>query len=186
MTVVLDTNHFTELVRQSSPGERLLSRLRHHRAAAFTTVVNALEITEGWCALINRLPAGTPQLDAYRQFKNSLQLLIELSLLDFDAESAIASTSFRPAASASAPWTSKSPASVSLTIFCCSAGISEISRKSPASASRIGPTDRPRSLHLPPGTPESAAAVPWDCQSFSNWPQELNNWRGGYRLGCAG
>ena len=89
MTVVLDTNHFTELVRQSSPGERLLSRLRHHRAAAFTTVVNAQEIAVGWCALINRLPAGTPQLDAYRQFKNSLQLLIELSLLDFDAESAI-------------------------------------------------------------------------------------------------
>lgn len=88
MTVVLDTNHFTELVRQSSPGERLLSRLRLHRAAAFTTVVNAQEITEGWCALINRLPAGTPQINGYRQFKNSLQLLIELSLLDFDPEAA--------------------------------------------------------------------------------------------------
>jgi len=88
MIAVLDTNHFTELIRQSPEGSRLLQRLREREATAFTTVVNAQEVTEGWCACINRQRAGTGQVRAYAQFKNSLQLLVELSLLDFDAEAA--------------------------------------------------------------------------------------------------
>ena len=24
--------------------------------------------------------------------------------------------------------------------------------------------------------------LPWDCQSFSNWPHELNNWKDGYTM----
>ena len=89
MIAVLDTNHFTELVRQSAAGARLLQRLREREATAFTTIVNAQEITEGWCACINRLRAGEAQVRAYAQFKNSLHLLMELSLLDFDAEAAV-------------------------------------------------------------------------------------------------
>ncbi len=90
MTVALDTNHFTELVRQSTPGDRLLARLRRERSEAFTTIVNAQEITEGLCALINRLPAGEAQINAYRQFSHSLRLLMELGLLEFDTEAATA------------------------------------------------------------------------------------------------
>ncbi|MFZ4593942.1 MAG: hypothetical protein ACOYOF_06775 [Verrucomicrobiaceae bacterium] len=38
MVAVLDTNHFTELVRESSYGQRL--RLHDRQVSAFTTVVN--------------------------------------------------------------------------------------------------------------------------------------------------
>src|SRR6218665_121398 len=89
MVAVLDTNHFTELVRDSALGLRLRARLKERQVSAFTTVVNAQEITEGWCALINRHPAGERQVKAYTQFKHSLELLMELNLLPFDSASAV-------------------------------------------------------------------------------------------------
>ena len=85
---VLDTNHFTELVRETTFGERLRVRLKDRQVTAFTTIVNAQEITEGWCALINRQPAGESQVKAYAQFQHSLELLMELALLPFDTASA--------------------------------------------------------------------------------------------------
>ncbi len=65
MVVALDTNHFTELVRDTSFGLRLRGRLKDWQASAFTTIVNAQEINEGWCALVNRQPAGVRQVKAY-------------------------------------------------------------------------------------------------------------------------
>ena len=88
MIVVLDTNHFSELVRDSGFGQRLRSRLKESQVNAFTTVVDAQEITEGWCALINRQPPGDRQVKAYEQFKHSLELMMELTLLPFDPASA--------------------------------------------------------------------------------------------------
>jgi tRNA(fMet)-specific endonuclease VapC len=86
MVAVLDTNHFTELVRDSSFGQRL--RLKARQVSAFTTIINAQEINEGWCALINRKSAGDLQVKAYAQFLHSLELLMELTLLPFDSASA--------------------------------------------------------------------------------------------------
>jgi len=89
MVAVLDTNHFTELVRDSSVGQRLRVRLKDRQVSAFTTVVNAQEITEGWCALINRQSAGELQVKAYAQFQHSLELMMELNLFPFDSASAV-------------------------------------------------------------------------------------------------
>ncbi len=88
MVAVLDTNHFTELVRDTGFGQRLRVRLKDHQVSTFTTIVNAQEITEGWCALINRQPAGERQVKAYTQFQHSLELMMELALLPFDTASA--------------------------------------------------------------------------------------------------
>ena len=88
MLIVLDTNHFTELVRDSGFGQRLRARLKESQASVFTTIVNAQEITEGWCAFINSQPAGEKQIKGYLQFKNSLELMMELMLLPFDEASA--------------------------------------------------------------------------------------------------
>ena len=84
MLVVLDTNHFSELVRNSSIGRILQSRLEERRAEALTTVVNAQEVTEGWCALLNRLPSGESEVRAYSQFQHSFEWLAELPVLPFD------------------------------------------------------------------------------------------------------
>ncbi len=67
MVVVLDTNHFSELARNSPAGRALATRLEDRAAEAVTTIVNAQEVTQGWCALLNRLPSGDSQVRAYSQ-----------------------------------------------------------------------------------------------------------------------
>lgn len=64
MLVVLDTNHFSELARNSAAGRVLMARLEERDAEALTTIVTAQEVTEGWCALLNRLPAGAAEVKA--------------------------------------------------------------------------------------------------------------------------
>jgi len=84
MLVVLDTNHFSELARNSAIGRVLKVRLEERGAETLTTIVNAQEVTEGWCALLNRLPAGESEVKAYSQFRHSLELLIQLPVLPYD------------------------------------------------------------------------------------------------------
>jgi len=84
MLVILDTNHFSELARNSPAGRALAARLEQRGAEALTTIVNAQEVTQGWCALLNRLPSGDSEVRAYSQFQRSLKLLMELPVLPFD------------------------------------------------------------------------------------------------------
>lgn len=62
MFVILDTNDFQELVRATSLGLRLQERIAAADADAFTTVVNAQEIAQGWTAEINRRKAGRDEV----------------------------------------------------------------------------------------------------------------------------
>ena len=88
MFVVLDTNHFSELVNESPAKERLIKRLSSTGANAFTTIITCQEVCQGWCALINRLQVGKGQVPAYREFQHSIDLLNELVVLPFDDEAA--------------------------------------------------------------------------------------------------
>ena len=88
MFVVLDTNHFSELVGKSPAKERLTERLSISGVDTFTTIITCQEVCQGWCALINRLQAGKAQVTAYREFHHSLDLLHELVVLPFDEEAA--------------------------------------------------------------------------------------------------
>jgi len=84
MLAVLDTNHFSELARNSVVGRVLKVRSEERGAEALTTIVNAQEVTEGWCALLNRLPSGESEVKAYSQFRHCLELLMQLPVLSFD------------------------------------------------------------------------------------------------------
>jgi tRNA(fMet)-specific endonuclease VapC len=88
MWVVLDTNHFTELVRESAAGLLLQERLIASNADVFLPVVAAQECLQGWLAVINRHKAGPDQVSAYLQFRRSLEALARFSVLDFDAKAA--------------------------------------------------------------------------------------------------
>ncbi len=89
MFVVLDTNHFAEMVHNTVLGERLKERFVKSRAEVFATVISAQEIAEGWCAFIRKQKAGSAkQIHGYRQFQHSLQLLMEFTLLAFDEQAA--------------------------------------------------------------------------------------------------
>lgn len=88
MFVILDTNHFRELVLETLPGQRLLERLTVATADAFTTVLTAQEMTQGWNTEINRRKAGRDQVPAYEQLLHSLKALSNFVILPFDREAA--------------------------------------------------------------------------------------------------
>lgn len=87
MFVVLDTNHFTELIRESDIGKKLQARLDYTQADVFLSVITAQESLEGWLALVNRHRAGPDQIKGYQQFRRSIEAIGKFSLLDFDRES---------------------------------------------------------------------------------------------------
>lgn len=89
MFVVLDTNHFSELVHDTTLGARLKRRFTERKAEVFTTIVTAQEVSEGWTAFIRKQKAGSDkQVHGYRQFQHSLDMLMELSMLAFDETAA--------------------------------------------------------------------------------------------------
>lgn len=89
MFVVLDTNHFAEMVHDTALGERLKDRFTSSGAEVFTTIISAQEVTEGWCAFIRKQRAGSAkQIHGYQQFQHSLELLMEFTVLAFDEQAA--------------------------------------------------------------------------------------------------
>ncbi len=88
MMVVLDTNHFTEFVDASIPGQRLMDRINECEAEVFTCIVAAEETLQGWLALLRSRRAGRDQLEPYARLKQALEALSKLVSLPFDAEAA--------------------------------------------------------------------------------------------------
>src|SRR5690348_12911621 len=86
MFAVLDTDHFSELVRGSAAGARLRSRIDDSKTDVFVTVITAQETFEGWFALINRHKAGLAQTRPYTQFLKSLDTLVKFAILPFDED----------------------------------------------------------------------------------------------------
>ena len=95
MFVVLDTNHFTEIIRESEAGGRLTNRLIATKADVFVSVITAQESFEGWLAVINRHKPGPEQVKGYGQFRRSIDTLNKFALLDFDLDAAEGFTSLR-------------------------------------------------------------------------------------------
>jgi tRNA(fMet)-specific endonuclease VapC len=88
MFTVLDTDHFSELVRGSFAGGHLQQQIEAQQAQVFVTVITAQETFEGWFALINRQKAGMAQTAAYAQFLKSLETLVKFAILPFDEDAA--------------------------------------------------------------------------------------------------
>ena len=88
MAVVLDTNHFSELVRDSQCAAALDRRIAESGGDVFVIIITGQESFEGWFALINRERAGRDQTKAYAQFLRSIETLVKFAILPFDAEAA--------------------------------------------------------------------------------------------------
>ncbi len=88
MFVILDTNHYRELVHDTRLGERLKLRLINADADAFITIVTAQEVSQGWTAEINRKSAGREQVRAYREFLIALKAFEKITILPFDDDAA--------------------------------------------------------------------------------------------------
>ena len=88
MFAVLDTNHFSELVRGSPRVVTLQRNVAERKADVFVTVITAQESFEGWFALINRERAVFDQTKAYAQFLRSIETVVKFTILPFDPDSA--------------------------------------------------------------------------------------------------
>ena len=88
MFAVLDTNHFSELVRDSPRVVTLQRNVAERKADVFVTVITAQESFEGWFALINRERAVFDQTKAYAQFLRSIETVVKFTILPFDPDSA--------------------------------------------------------------------------------------------------
>jgi len=88
MFVVLDTNHYQELVYQTAAGLKLQDRIAKADADAFTTAVTAQEVVQGWIAAINRKTAGRDQVASYGLFIQALRALEKIIILPFDEAAA--------------------------------------------------------------------------------------------------
>lgn len=69
MFVVLDTNYFTEVIRESGAGARLARRLIENDAEVFVSIITAQESFDGWLAVIKSHPPGSAQVKGYSQFR---------------------------------------------------------------------------------------------------------------------
>ncbi len=88
MVVILDTNHFRELVEAGVLGRRLLARIEENQAEVFTCIVAAEETLRGWMALLNQQKPGPDQIAAYVEFQRSLETLAYFTIMPFDHETA--------------------------------------------------------------------------------------------------
>jgi tRNA(fMet)-specific endonuclease VapC len=90
MFVILDTNHYQELVYKTEAGQRLQERIARSNADVFTTAVTAQEVLQGWISSINRKTAGRDQVNAYEMFIQALRALETIIILPFDEMAASA------------------------------------------------------------------------------------------------
>jgi tRNA(fMet)-specific endonuclease VapC len=88
MFVILDTNHYREMLLGTPLGAGLTSRMQENEADAFTSIVTIQEITQGWTAEINRRRSGRDQIKAYAQFENAIHDFADITILPFDEEAA--------------------------------------------------------------------------------------------------
>jgi tRNA(fMet)-specific endonuclease VapC len=86
--LVLDTDHFSELERDSAAGQRLTTRLEMSRAAKAVTIVTVEEQLRGWLAELGRHHDPHRQITAYVKLQLQIETFPNWILLPWDRNSA--------------------------------------------------------------------------------------------------
>ena len=138
MMVVIDTNHFRELLEDGPLGQSLLARVDEERAEVFTCIVVAEESIRGWFALLNREQPGHDQLDPYFELKRSIDTLTHFDILGIDREAADIFVRLRRQLPRLGMMDLKLAQFARRTIACCCLATSRTSIKSKACVWRTG------------------------------------------------
>jgi tRNA(fMet)-specific endonuclease VapC len=93
--LVLDTDHFSELERDSAAGQRLTTRLEMSRAAKAVTIVTVEEQLRGWLAEIGRHHDPHRQITAYAKLQLQIEVFANWILLPWNGDSAELFLKFR-------------------------------------------------------------------------------------------
>lgn len=86
--LILDTNHFSEIERQSRVGQRLSERLAPFREETFISIVTAEEVLRGWLSAIQPHRQSDLGIQAYGDFQHSLQGFQDWYVLPWNEDSA--------------------------------------------------------------------------------------------------
>lgn len=80
--VVLDTNHFSELLHSSELGRNLA--LRMEGLDVFSCIVAAEESLQGWISYVAKHKAGDAQFYPYKRLQAAIEALNKFGMLPFD------------------------------------------------------------------------------------------------------
>jgi tRNA(fMet)-specific endonuclease VapC len=86
--LVLDTNHLSEIDRDTSLGRRLRERLGGNLDDTCVTIISAEELLRGWLALIRSSRDSRAQIQAYSRLSRCLSVLNDWTLLSWDEDTA--------------------------------------------------------------------------------------------------
>jgi tRNA(fMet)-specific endonuclease VapC len=93
--LVLDTDHFSELTRESAAGKRLTARLEAAGDDHAITIITVEEQMRGWLAEINRRGDLNRQIFPYAKIQRQVELYGSWIILPWDAEAAASFARFR-------------------------------------------------------------------------------------------
>ena len=86
--LVLDTDHFSELERNSAAGQRLTSRLESADRDNALTIITVEEQVRGWLAQIRQFHDPHRQITPYAKFQRQVDAFADWIILPWDTEAA--------------------------------------------------------------------------------------------------
>lgn len=86
--LILDTNHYSEIERESFIGQRLSQRLRDAGDEGFLTIITPEEVLKGWMAAIQPHRQTDFGVQAYSNFHHSLEGFRDWFILPWSADAA--------------------------------------------------------------------------------------------------
>lgn len=84
---VLDTDHLSELISESGPGDLLRVRLAQLDDEVASTIVSFEEILRGWLAAIHHQPKPQNQIRAYERLFDVLDAFDDWDVFPWDGKS---------------------------------------------------------------------------------------------------
>jgi tRNA(fMet)-specific endonuclease VapC len=84
MFVVLDTDHFSAIDRQSGAGTRLAHRIKSFDRDVFLTVITIEEVMRGWISLLGSRKSLRDEISVYDRLRQSAKVIGEWDVLPWD------------------------------------------------------------------------------------------------------
>jgi tRNA(fMet)-specific endonuclease VapC len=86
--LILDTDHFSELLRGSDSGLRLLRRLTEAGDDVSITVISLEEQSRGWLARIKKATSADETVQGYQKLLRLFQIAAQWTILSWDQHAA--------------------------------------------------------------------------------------------------
>lgn len=86
--LILDTNHLSQIDRETAAGKRLVEKLQHHLEETYITIVSSEELIGGWLSLLRSAKSEGTRIYAYSQFGRCLRAQNDWTVLSWDDDTA--------------------------------------------------------------------------------------------------